>query len=323
MIGYNLKIQEFHNGEVKFSIYPEGISEIPDEQSSWHANECIERNLERAQREAIYNPFTGKVERLKEFESAEIELQRRAHSQRVSVTRSKNKIHDLARSEKWEYFVTLTFDGDKADRYSYEDCLKKCRVWLNHQHARYALDLAYLFVPEKHKDGAYHFHGLMANVGNIKFSDSGRVAIGKKAYIRTEKNKSYPTIFNLEGWRFGYSTATKVSDCYKATNYITKYVTKDICADFKGKHRYIASKNLHEPTELKLLLTPGDCSWYSNLMIDNDTWLRSMVQKIAENHGYDFKYESVVDGFKKAIYQIYQFNTDESEVKENERKEKD
>lgn len=305
---YNIKIQEFHNGEVKFSIYPDGISTVPDEYSSYEENERIERRLERDQKSYIYNPFTEKVEKLKEFESADVELQRKAHSQRVSVTRSKNKIHDLARSEKWQYFVTLTFDGAKTDRYDYEECIKKCRKWLNHQRSRYAPDLAYIFVSEKHKDGAYHFHGLITNVGNMKIDDSGRVAIGKSSCVRTQKNQSYPTIYNLSGWKFGWSTATPIKDSYKATNYITKYVTKDICADLKGKRRYIASKNLHEPTELKILLTPDDCDWYAQTMFNPDDWFRYMVEQIAKNHGYDFKYESVVDGFKKVIYQIYQIN---------------
>lgn len=53
--------------------------------------------------------------------------------------------------------MTLTFDGSKVDRYDYNICLTKCCQWLNNQHKRYAPDLAYLFVPEKHKDGAYHF----------------------------------------------------------------------------------------------------------------------------------------------------------------------
>lgn len=171
-------------------------------------------------------------------------------------------------------------------------------------------------MPERHKDGAYHFHGLVANVGNMKLVDSGRVAIGKKSYIRTDKNKSYPTIYNLGGWNYGWSTATKINDSYKATNYITKYVTKDICADLKGKHRYIASKNLHEPIELELLLSPYDCDRYAQLTFNGEEWLKYMVQDIAKNHGYEFKYESVVDGFKKAIYQIYQ-STNESEEKED------
>ena len=40
-----------------------------------------------------------------------------------------------------------------------------------------------------------------------------------------------------------------------------------------------------------------------------------MVADIAKNHGYEFKYESVVDGFKKAIYQIYQINNEREEKK--------
>lgn len=94
MIGYNLKIQEFHNGEVKFSIYPDGINYVSDEFKSYLENERIERKLQESQDGYIYNPFTDKIEKLKEFESAEIESQRKAHSQRVSVTRSKNKIHE-------------------------------------------------------------------------------------------------------------------------------------------------------------------------------------------------------------------------------------
>ena len=320
MVGYNVKIQEFHNGEVKFSIYPEGINYVPDEFKSYIENERIERRLQESQDSYIYNPFTEKIEKLKEFESAEIEAQRKAHSQRVSVTRSKNKIHDLARSETWEYFVTLTYDSSKTDRYDYNACLNKCRKWLNNQRSRYAQDLAYIFVPEKHKDGAYHFHGLVANVGNMKFVDSGKVAIGKNAVTRTDRNKSYPTIYNLGGWRFGWSTATKVKDSFKATNYITKYVTKDICADLKGKHRYIASKNFHEPIELELLLSPYDCDRYAQMTFNNDEWLKYMVQDIAKNHGYDFKYESVVDGFKKAIYQIYQINNEREEKEDGKSK---
>lgn len=299
MVGYNVKIQEFHNGEVKFSIYPKGINYVPDEFKSYLENERIEQRLQESQDSYIYNPFTEKIEKLKEFESTEIEAQRRSHSQRVSVTRSKNKIHDLARSETWEYFVTLTYDSSKTDRYDYNECLKKCRVWLNNQRRSYAQDLAYIFVPEKHKDGAYHFHGLVANVGNMKFIDSGKVAIGKNAVTRTDKNKSYPTIYNLGGWHFGWSTATKVKDSFKATNYITKYVTKDICADLKGKHRYIASKNLHEPIELELLLSPYDCDRYAQLTFNNDEWLKYMVQDIALNHGYDFKYELLLMALKR------------------------
>lgn len=57
MVGYNVKIQEFHNGEVKFSIYPEGINYVPDEFKSYLENERIEQRLQESQDSYIYNPF--------------------------------------------------------------------------------------------------------------------------------------------------------------------------------------------------------------------------------------------------------------------------
>ena len=58
MVGYNVKIQEFHNGEVKFSIYPEGINYVPDEFKSYLENERIEQRLQESQDSYKYNPFT-------------------------------------------------------------------------------------------------------------------------------------------------------------------------------------------------------------------------------------------------------------------------
>lgn len=35
------------------------------------------------------------------------------HSQRVSMNRTIQKIYEIARSNRWEYFITLTFDPQK------------------------------------------------------------------------------------------------------------------------------------------------------------------------------------------------------------------
>ena len=216
MLSYNIKIQEFYNGEIKFSIYPDGINQVFDEEKSYVDNQRVESFLERSINECVYNPFTEKVERLREFDDVAIELQRAENNNRRSLRRTKNKINDLARSEKWEYFFTLTYDSAKTDRYDFSECLKKCRQWLNNQHKRYAPDLSYLFVPEQHADGAWHMHGVVANCGSIKFVDSGH------------KTKTGQIVYNVGGWLLGFSTATKVSDTYKVTNYITKYIQSDL-----------------------------------------------------------------------------------------------
>ena len=96
---------------------------------------------------------------------------REEENKRRSVSRSKQTIYELARNGVWDWFVTLTFDGSKVDRYNYAEVTKKLSTWLNNLRKK-SPDLQYLFVPEQHKDGAYHFHGLVSNLENVKILDS-------------------------------------------------------------------------------------------------------------------------------------------------------
>ncbi len=158
-----------------------------------------------------------------------------------SVNRAKRNIYGYARCASWEYFVTVTFSPEKTDRYDYTECSRMFRRWLNNQR-RNAPDLLYIAVPEQHKDGAWHFHCLLANVGNMKFSDSGK------------KDKSGKTIYNMHMWSYGFSTATAIEDVYKVANYIGKYITKDLCKATPNKQRYFVSKNLPKPEKFALLI---------------------------------------------------------------------
>lgn len=88
-------------------------------------------------------------------------------SLRASMRRSKKQIYYLARSNVWEWFVTLTLDGKKIDRYDFENASKKVRKWFENIKRRKAPDLYYLIVPEQHKDGAWHFHGLLGGCDGL------------------------------------------------------------------------------------------------------------------------------------------------------------
>ena len=103
-------------------------------------------------------------------------------------------------------------------------------------------DLCYLVVPEQHKDGAWHFHGLLANTGKMKFSDSGK------------KDKKGKKIYNMSKWSNGFTTATAVSDVYKVSKYVGKYITKELCEMTKGKQRYFVSQNMPDPDESVFLI---------------------------------------------------------------------
>lgn len=63
-------------------------------------------------------------------------------------------------------------------------------------------------------------------------------------------------IYNVGKYRLGFSTATKVRDPRRVTQYIGKYVTKDLCAVTKGKKRYWCSRNLNQAEIEQKYYTP-------------------------------------------------------------------
>lgn len=165
------------------------------------------------------------------------------HCISVSYNRTKNKIYQLARSNSWEWFITFTFDRTKIDSSDYTEVTEKLQNFLDHLRQRKAPDLIYLIVPELHSDKKhYHFHGLLTNCGNMRFSYSGH------------SDKKGNQIFNMPDWSFGFSTATRVADTKRVSHYITKYITKESTVFLKNKKRYYASRNINivEPEFLVL-----------------------------------------------------------------------
>lgn len=171
-------------------------------------------------------------------------LERKERSKQVSLNRTKQSIYSLAYNNKWDWFVTLTFSPEKVNRSNYNEVVKKFSKWLNNFKTRKAPDLKYILIPEPHKNGGYHFHGLIANCPEDCFTDSGRVFLNKKAYKRTKDNSIYPWIYNMSAWTYGWTTATKVVSNAKCVSYMTKYITKELCQVAENKRRYLASTNL-------------------------------------------------------------------------------
>lgn len=157
-----------------------------------------------------------------------------SESLRISYSRTIKKIYDITRSNRWDWFFTLTFNGDKVDRYDYAAVSKKMIVWLANMR-RICPNMVYIVVPEQHKDGAWHFHGLFKNVDDLDISFSGRL------------DNKLRKIYNVSSYKWGFSTATEISDSSKASSYLCKYITKDLCLMTKGKRRYWASKNVNLP----------------------------------------------------------------------------
>ena len=171
-------------------------------------------------------------------------IKRARESLQTSVSRTKQKIYDYAKanSDEFVYFVTLTFNPSKVDSYDYSLVTFKMTNWLRNIRKKIP-SLKYIGVPERHKSGRYHFHFLMNDISAI-LMDSGH------------KTKDGMSIYNLEAYKLGFSTATLIQDRERVSNYLCKYITKDLALQTKGKKRYWHSRSLNLPKE-SLDLMPG------------------------------------------------------------------
>ena len=77
--------------------------------------------------------------------------------ERASVSRSRRNIRELAFCNPFTHFVTFTVKPDVANRFDLDECQDKVRCLMK-AYKRKNKDLIYLFITEKHLNGAFHFH---------------------------------------------------------------------------------------------------------------------------------------------------------------------
>lgn len=217
---YNVRVKNYGNGQVQTAIYS-------------HPVYTGEKSVYESDKEYDTNPFTGeKTLVINDFDYFDKERERSILN---SLKRAKGNIFDLSRANNWDWFVTLTLNPEKINRYDYSVCSKKVSVWLKNMQIECDSTFRYIVVPERHEDGAYHFHGLFADCEQLQFTFSGHY------------DKKGREIYNIGKYKWGWTTATKVTSNEGVTKYLTKYVTKDLVAHTKNKKKYWASRNLNVP----------------------------------------------------------------------------
>lgn len=149
-----------------------------------------------------------------------------------SLNRTKTLVSDIVLCNDFEWFITFTFDPDKVDSFNYSACLGKISRWIHNQREK-SPDLRYLIIPEQHKSGRWHFHGVFsAFKGSLRPSG--------------HKNSTGRAVYNVTCFRSGFTTAVRIDNRQAVSCYITKYITKDLIRKF-NRRRFIASKNLARP----------------------------------------------------------------------------
>lgn len=152
-----------------------------------------------------------------------------------SVRRSRRIINDYVLMNDFDLFITFTFNPKKVDRYDLDLCFLRMQSWLWRQQRAHDKSFRYIIVPEKHKDGAIHFHALFGGYkGKLK----------KTKVIQNNKR-----VYNLSSFRYGFTNVQYLDDDkLKTVAYLCKYITKDM-ALVSNRRRYWCSKGLLKPVK--------------------------------------------------------------------------
>ena len=224
-VKYNCKVRYFPDNQIKITCFSKPVfnplqaeklqlkPKPPKPSLLEYDAESDSMAYKFVEGKTVYNPFTGKYQpfTLLKMKSENKEIRT------DSVKRAIDKAFEIGLANNFQYFVTLTLDKQKIDRYDTEIIYPKLKNWLSNMVSRKNMD--YIVFPEYHKqelghdEQAIHFHGLV-NADSLDLVDSGK---------RTEAGQ---VIYNLRGWKYGFSTVIKLDGRSAVVRYVTKYITK-------------------------------------------------------------------------------------------------
>jgi hypothetical protein len=171
----------------------------------------------------------------KGFESNKKHKTKSCSSERFeeSVSRTRAKIFEIAACNDFEYFVTLTLNKEKRDRFDLHGFSKDFAQFVRDENKKRCENekIKYLLIPEQHQDGAWHMHGLFMGLNKNDFVKNEHGYLDWVAYSK----------------RFGFFSCSKIKSRLACSKYITKYVSKSIDKATPlecGAHSFYASKGL-------------------------------------------------------------------------------
>lgn len=178
-----------------------------------------------------------------------------------SVSRARKVILEYALCNDWKYFVTFTLDKSKYDRHDFGKFREDLTAYMRdlrkkYKKAGYPCKLDYLFVPEQHKDGAWHMHGLLSDISPFVIPFHCQAAQGMNVPDKLVAGH----YFNWPDYqrKFGFCSLGIIRDRIACGFYVTKYLSKyiDLCPVSVGKHLHFNSNKLNRAS------LHGDCYGY-------------------------------------------------------------
>lgn len=172
------------------------------------------------------------------------EIQENDTKMENAFSRARSMIKQYGLCNKWDYFVTLTLDKKKYNRYELGVFRKDLAQFIRDMRKKYGSEdnrrLSFVLVPENHKDGAWHMHGLIYGLPESAVEP-----------FRRGEHPDYLVNNGFLNWpdyakKFGFVSLGVIKDQISTVLYTTKYINKDVeaLAELKGEHLYMASRPL-------------------------------------------------------------------------------
>lgn len=212
-----------------------------------------------------------------------------------NVMRARKTLDELGNCNDWRFFVTLTIAPEKYDRYDFKSFYKVFSKFLNNCKRDFGFKMKYVFVPEQHKDGAWHLHGLISDIPYDVLTKyclkdfHPYTEVRCPNYIR-DKIKNGENLYSWDKYadKFGWCIFEELRDSAKASNYITKYIGKGFIGndEFKNTRLILPSLGLNRAIKIKRGFTsisnvkPSfDCEYATTFKFPKDKYALDTVLK--------------------------------------------
>lgn len=225
---YNVRVKTYPDGHKQYFWSERSIFRLDEDNDSPVLVDAIKRRRKIASLKRAIRSFDV-------VDIDDVKLSDNFVRKQWNLSHAIQVVYDIARSNTFQWFVTLTIDGNKIDRYDYSSCADAVKLFTDRLRK---MKCKWLIVPEQHEDGAYHFHGLVS--GNLPLTYSGI------EWYNDVEEKMVP-VYNVANYEFGWTTATEVLNPARVSSYIAKYLTKKISVP-KGRKTYWASRSLARPS---------------------------------------------------------------------------
>lgn len=166
-----------------------------------------------------------------------------------NIARARSMVLQYGICNDWDYFFTGTLDKRKFSRFSLDVFSVNFTQWIRNQRKKFDSPFSYLLIPERHKDGAWHIHGLLSGIpeGELQpFPETAPLSLRTGDFLN----------WGAYAKRYGFCSLAPVRNSLAASFYILKYIGKDMqgrSSDL-GQHLYFHSHGLKKAQKVADIL---------------------------------------------------------------------